>query len=149
MTMVAAAAAAGAGRVVDADEARLEQLLASAEGQAREYKQLMEQSEAEGRRLRPELDHRRAVKAKTAAASWHATGGSLLTGDGITEDTLLAILRFLPSARDLLCLQLTNTRFSIKCIAAHSGIAAGGAPAAAPEMLSLVGGGGAAVGGGV
>ena len=58
-----------------------------------------------------------------------------LLGDGITDDTLLHITRFLPTARDLLCLLLTNTRFSIKCIAAP----AGGGAAAAPEMLSLVG----------
>ena len=116
----------------DADEARLERLLASAEGSAREQRRLAEQSEAEGRRLRNELDHRRAVNAKTS--SWQAEGGSLLVGDGITDNTMLVIGRFL-GPMDLLHLQLTNTRFSTKCIAAPIAAAV---PAAAPEMLSLV-----------
>ena len=37
-----------------------------------------------------------------------------LLGDGITDDTLLHISRFLPTARDLLCLKLTNSRFAAK-----------------------------------
>ena len=74
-----------------------------------------------------------AKEARTAA--WHAQGGSLLLGDGITDDTLLIMARFVPTAKDLLCLRLTNTRFTIKCIAAPS--AAGGAAAAAPEMLCI------------
>ena len=41
-----------------------------------------------------------------------------LLGDGITDDTLLHIARFLPTVRDLLCLMLTNTRFAAKLIAA-------------------------------
>ena len=41
-----------------------------------------------------------------------------LLGDGITVDTLLNIARFLPTARDLLALRLTNKRFNIRCIAA-------------------------------
>ena len=62
-----------------------------------------------------------------------------LLGDGITDDTLLNVARFLPTARDLFCLGLTNTRFSIhvKCITAPSGDG-GAAAAPAPEMLSLV-----------
>jgi hypothetical protein len=58
-----------------------------------------------------------------------------LLGDGITDDTLLHIAGFLPTANDLLCLQLTNRRFSIKCIAPSGG----GGAAAAPdsEMLSI------------
>ena len=40
-----------------------------------------------------------------------------LLGDGITDDTLLHIARFLPTARDLLCLMLTNSRFAAKIIA--------------------------------
>ena len=59
-----------------------------------------------------------------------------LLGDGITDDTLLHIAGFLPTARDLLCLKLTNTRFCAKCIAAAPVSAAGGA-AAAPEMLCI------------
>ena len=35
-----------------------------------------------------------------------------LFGDGITDDTLLHIARFLPTAEDLLRLQLTNKRFA-------------------------------------
>ena len=67
-----------------------------------------------------------------------------LLGDGITDDTLLNIAGFLPSARDLLCLKLTNSRFAAKIhvhviAAAPSGIAAGGvlAAAPAPEMLCI------------
>ena len=45
---------------------------------------------------------------------------SPLLGDGVTDDTLLHIASFLPTAGDLLRLQLTNKRFSIKCIAAPS-----------------------------
>ena len=43
-----------------------------------------------------------------------------LLGDRVTDDTLLHIASFLASARDLLRLQLTNKRFSVKCIAAPS-----------------------------
>ena len=56
-----------------------------------------------------------------------------LLGGGITDDTLLHIARFLPTARDLLCFGLACPRFAAKIIAAH-GVSAGGA-AAAPEML--------------
>ena len=42
----------------------------------------------------------------------------LLLGDGIADDTLLHIARFLPTARDLLCLGLTCPRFAAKIIAA-------------------------------
>ena len=67
-----------------------------------------------------------------------AAAPCLLLGDGITDDTLLNIARFLPTARDLLCLMLSNKRFGIKCIAAP-GVGSGGeGAAAAPEMLSLV-----------
>ena len=41
-----------------------------------------------------------------------------LLGDGVTDDTPLHIASFLPTAGDLLRLQLTNKRFSITCIAA-------------------------------
>ena len=58
-----------------------------------------------------------------------------LLGDGITDDTLLNIARFLPIAKDLLCLRLSNKRFNIKCIAAPDGSA--GVAAAAPEMLCI------------
>jgi hypothetical protein len=47
--------------------------------------------------------------------AFHAGGGSLLLGDGITDDTLLHIACFL-TAKDLLCLGLTAARFSIKRI---------------------------------
>ena len=40
-----------------------------------------------------------------------------LLGDAITDDTLLNIARFLPTAKDLLCLKLTNSRFAAKIIA--------------------------------
>ena len=62
-----------------------------------------------------------------------------LLGDGVTDDTLLHIARFLTNPRDLLRLQLTNKRFAAKVIAA-SRVSRGGAVAAAepaPEMLSL------------
>ena len=58
-----------------------------------------------------------------------------LLGDGITNDTLFHIAHFLPSARDLLCLQLTCPRFAAKIIAAPRDEAA--RAAAAPEMLSI------------
>jgi hypothetical protein len=72
--------------------------------------------------------------AKEAAA---ANAGSLLVGDGITDDTLLHIVSFIPTAKDLLRLQLTSKRFNIKCIADPSGGGGGRAAAAAPEMLSI------------
>ena len=59
-----------------------------------------------------------------------------LLGDAITDDTLLNIARFLPTAKDLLCLKLTNSRFAAKIIAsAPSG--AGASAAAAPEMVCI------------
>ena len=63
-----------------------------------------------------------------------------LLGDSVTDDTLLHIASFLPTAKDLLRLQLTNKRFSAKVIAApSSSVSGGGEPAAAAqEMLSLV-----------
>ena len=59
-----------------------------------------------------------------------------LLGDGVTDDTLLHIASFITSTKDLLRLQLTNKRFSAKCIAAASA-SSGGGPAAAPEMLCI------------
>ena len=41
-----------------------------------------------------------------------------LLGSGITDDTLLRIARFLPTARDLVSHQLTCPRFAAKVIAA-------------------------------
>ena len=71
-----------------------------------------------------------------------------LLGDGITNDTLFHIAHFLPSARDLLCLQLTCPRFAAKIIAAG---AAGRAVLSSGSAGDDVdpGGGGAAVAGGV
>ena len=65
-----------------------------------------------------------------------------LLSDGITDDTLLHVARFLTSAKDLLSLRLTHTRFSARVISAPSGGrgigGVGGGPAApAPERLSL------------
>jgi hypothetical protein len=57
-----------------------------------------------------------------------------LLGDGVTDDTLLHIARFLPNVNDLLRLQLTCPRFAAKVIAAPS-VSGGGAAAA--QMLSL------------
>ena len=59
-----------------------------------------------------------------------------LLGEGITDDTLLNIARFITTANDLLSLRLTNKRFYIKCIPAPSGIR--GVAAAAPDMLCIV-----------
>ena len=59
-----------------------------------------------------------------------------LLGDGVTDDTLLHIARFLPNVNDLLRLQLTCPRFAAKVIAAPSVIGGGDGPAAA-EMLSI------------
>ena len=62
-----------------------------------------------------------------------------LLGDGITDDTLLHIAHFLPTAKDLMCLGLACPRFAAKIIAApSSGGGGGAAPAPAPEMLSIV-----------
>ena len=58
-----------------------------------------------------------------------------LLGDGVTDDTLRRIASFLPTARDLLCLQLPCPRFAAKVIAAPIG--SGGGAAAAPETLSI------------
>ena len=44
----------------------------------------------------------------------------LLLGDGITDDTLLHIARFITNAKDLLRLQLTSKRFGAKVIEAPS-----------------------------
>ena len=41
-----------------------------------------------------------------------------LLGDGITDDTLLNIARFLLATKDLLCLGLACPRFAAKVIAA-------------------------------
>ena len=41
-----------------------------------------------------------------------------LLGDGITDDTLLHIATFLPTAKDFVRLQLTNPRFAAKAVAA-------------------------------
>ena len=58
----------------------------------------------------------------------------LLLGEGITDDTLLAIARFLPTAKDLLVLQLTCPRFTAKVIAAPC---VSSEVDGAPEMLSV------------
>ena len=60
-----------------------------------------------------------------------------LLSDGVTDDTLLHIARFLPTAKDLLCLQLACPRFAARIIPAPSVGELGGAAAAAPEMLSI------------
>ena len=72
-----------------------------------------------------------------STAAWQAAGGGLLTGDGVTDDTLLGIFRLLPTVKDLLHVLLTCKRFSIKCIPSPSG-AGGAAAAAPPEMLCIV-----------
>ena len=55
-----------------------------------------------------------------------------LLGDGVTDDTLLHIARFLGDPRDLLRLQLTCPRFAAKVIASPA--AAGGDGQAAPRL---------------
>ena len=42
-----------------------------------------------------------------------------MLGDGITDDILIRIAHFLPTARNLLCLGLTCPRFAAKIIAAN------------------------------
>ena len=86
---------------------------------------------------------RRREKKRAKTRKRNAAGRAMarpcpLLGDGITEDTLLHIASFLLTAWDLLCFQLACPRFAAKIIAAP-GIGSGGAAAAAPEMLSLVG----------
>ena len=58
-----------------------------------------------------------------------------LLGNGVTDDALLHIARFLSDPRDLLRLQLTCSRFAAKYITASS--KGRGGAAAAPEMLSI------------
>ena len=60
---------------------------------------------------------------------------SSLLGDGMTDDTLLHIVRFLSTARDLVRPQLTCPRFATKCI---PGPSAGGGAAAAPEEMLCI-----------
>ena len=62
-----------------------------------------------------------------------------LLGDGITDDTLLHIASFLPTAKDLLSFQLACPRFAAKVIVAptRGGGAVRGA-AAAPGLLCIV-----------
>ena len=60
-----------------------------------------------------------------------------LLGDGITDDMLHNIARFLPTAKDLVALQLTNMRFAAKVIAAAPSVGAAGGAEAAPEMLCI------------
>ena len=62
-----------------------------------------------------------------------------LLGDGVTDDTLLHIASFITSARDLLRLQLTNKRFSVKCIAAPSASSGGGPAARQPQVEFVFG----------
>ena len=71
----------------------------------------------------------------------------VLLADGITDDTLHRIARFLPTAKDLLCLKLTNSRFAARVIVAPSqrnGASGSGSGGDAVHR----GGGGAVVGGG-
>ena len=49
-----------------------------------------------------------------------------LLGDSITDDKLLHITRFLPTATDLLCLVLTNARFAAKVIATAPSVGSAG-----------------------
>ena len=59
-----------------------------------------------------------------------------LLGDGVTDDTLLHIVSFITTARDLLRLQLTSKRFGARCIAAPS--SGGGGPANATAFSVLL-----------
>jgi hypothetical protein len=81
---------------------------------------------------RSPLEEELAEEDAAETAAWHASGGCLLLGDGMTDDTLLLVASFL-DAKSLLCLGLTSSRFAAKVIAAPSG----GGAAAAPEMLSI------------
>ena len=59
----------------------------------------------------------KAKAKRVATLAFRLGGGSPLFGDGITDDMLVNIARFLPTARDLLCLKLINIRFAAKIIA--------------------------------
>ena len=61
-----------------------------------------------------------------------------LLGDGITDDTLIRIARFLRTTTDLLALGLTCPRFAAKIIAAAPTVGAGRAAAPESPMLSIV-----------
>ena len=103
--------------------------------QADEHRRQADDHTAEAVRMEAALalSLEEAKLARTAA--FHASGGSLLRGYGVTDDTLLHIARFLTTAKDLLYLCLANKHFGTKCIALSGG--GGGGPAAAPERLSL------------
>ena len=60
-----------------------------------------------------------------------------LLGDGITDDTLLTIARFLPTTRDVVSLQLACPRFAAKVIAAPGG--AGGCSGSGGDAVDPVG----------
>ena len=106
--------------------------IAENRSQAEEHQRQADAHTAEAVRMEAALALEEAKLARTAA--FWAGGGSLLLGDGITDDTLLHVARFLAAPKDLLRLCLANKRFGIKIIPSGSG--EGGA-AAALEMLSL------------
>jgi hypothetical protein len=92
---------------------------------------------AEAARMEAALAEAEAQRALTVA--FWAGGGSLLAG--VTDDTLVCVASFLPSARDLLSLGLACTRLSARSIAApppRAGVtAAAAAPVAAPTTSTV------------
>ena len=115
--------------------AELEQEIEIAQREADEYDRKAAAARARSVSAEAALALERGKLARTTA--FHASGGSLLMGDGVTDDTLLHIAHFLPTAKDLLRLQLTNRRFSSKAIAAPPSVSSGGGGGAAPEMLCI------------
>jgi hypothetical protein len=118
---------------------------------ARRQEDELRRQEAELRRQADELRHQAdgcAAEAATAeaalphaeakdactAAFW-SSGGNLLTG--VTDDTLLAVARFLPTATDLLRLGQTCTRFSTRCIASGSLGVEAEVAAGPPQLWSI------------
>ena len=96
----------------------------------------LEKFGAERRKLEGRLERELAKEARTAA--WHAGGGSLLVGDEITEDLLIAIASFLPTVKDLVSLALAGPRFTAKCSRYGEENEYDSWAAAAPEVLSVV-----------
>jgi hypothetical protein len=92
---------------------------------------------AEAARMEAALAEAEAQRALTVA--FWTGGGSLLAG--VTDDTLVCVASFLPSARDLLSLGLACARLSARSIAApppRAGVtAAAAAPVAAPTTSTV------------
>jgi hypothetical protein len=128
---------AAASRRTIADARRQEDELRRQEAelrrQADELRHQADGCAAEAATAEAALPHAEAKDARTAA--FWSSGGNLLTG--VTDDTLLAVARFLPTATDLLRLGQTCTRFSTRCIASGSLGVEAEVAAGPPQLWSI------------